>query len=83
MKKYRHFPLEYKQRIVQEVESGLRSKTAIAREEKLACSLIDRWQRQFREGTIVDHPNARERQLMKRTIGTKRKLPNRQWKLTF
>jgi|BogFormECP12_OM1_1039635.scaffolds.fasta_scaffold20637_1 transposase-like protein len=74
MKKYRHFPLEYKQRIVQEVESGLRSRAAIAREEKIACSLIDRWQKQIREGTMVDHPSAGERQLMKENDWYKKKV---------
>ena len=49
MKKYRHFPLEYKQRIVSEIESGQRTKSAIAREENLASSLIDKWQKQIRE----------------------------------
>ena len=74
MKKYRHFPLEYKQRIVQEVESGLRSKAAVAREEKIACSLIDRWQKQMREGVLKDHPSSRERQLMRENDWYKKKV---------
>jgi len=74
MKKYRHFPLEFKQRIVQEVENGLRNRATIAREEKISCSLIDRWQKQFREGTLVDHPSARERQLLKENDWYKKKV---------
>ena len=74
MKKYRHYPLEFKQRIVQEIESGHRTKSVIAREEKIACSLIDRWQKQFREGTLVDHPTARERQLEKELDRYKKKV---------
>jgi transposase-like protein len=74
MKKYRHFTLEYKQGIVQEIESGLRSKAAIAREEKLASSLIDRWQEQYRVGTLKDHPSARERQLEKELDRYKKKV---------
>jgi len=66
MKKYRYFPLEYKQRIVSEIESGQRSKAAIAREEHLASSLIDRWQKKVREGTLVDRLCACDRQLMKK-----------------
>jgi hypothetical protein len=31
MKKYRYFPLEYNQRIAQEIESEIRTKAAIAR----------------------------------------------------
>jgi transposase-like protein len=74
MKKYRYFPLEYKQRIVQEIESGLRTKAAIAREEHLASSLIDRWQKQVREGTMQDHPSQKERQLARELDWYKKKV---------
>lgn len=74
MKKYRYFTLEYKQRIVQEIESGLRTKAAIAREEHLSSSLIDRWQKQVHEGTMVDHPSVRERQLMRENDWYKKKV---------
>jgi transposase-like protein len=74
MKKYRHFSLEYKQQLVNELESGLRSKAQIVREEKLASSLIDRWRRQVRDGTLVDHPSAQERELMKENDWYKKKV---------
>lgn len=74
MKKYRHFPIEYRQRIVQEIDAGIRSKTAVIREEKLAGSLIDRWRKQVREGTMVDHPSARERQLERELERYKKKV---------
>src|SRR5271157_2374421 len=74
MKKYRYFPLEYKQRIVHEIESGQRTKAAVAREEHLSSSLIDRWQKQIHEGTIVDHPTGRERQLEKELDRYKKKV---------
>jgi transposase-like protein len=74
MKKYRYFPLEYKQRIVQEVESGQRTKAAVAREEHLSSSLIDRWQKQIREGTIVDHPSQSDRRLMRENDWLKKKV---------
>lgn len=74
MKKYRYFPLEYKQRIVQEIEGGLRSKATVSREEHLACSLIDRWQKQIREGTLIDHPSTRERQLERELDRYKKKV---------
>ena len=74
MKKYRRFPLEFKQRIVQEIDSGLRSRTAVAREEKISSSLIDRWRKQAREGTMVDHPSACDRQLMKENDWLKKKV---------
>jgi transposase-like protein len=74
MKKYRYFTLEYKQRIVQEIESGLRTKAAIAREEHLASSLIDRWQKQIREGTLRAHPTAQERQMARELDWYKKKV---------
>lgn len=74
MKKYRHFPLEFKQRIVQEIETGIASKASISRREKLSCSLIDRWVKQARDGTMIDHPNARERQLEKELDRYKKKV---------
>jgi len=74
MKKYRYFPLEYKQRIVHEIEAGQRTRAAIAREEHLSSSLIDRWQKQILEGTMVDHPSARERQLERELDRYKKKV---------
>jgi len=74
MKKYRYYPLEFKLRLIQEIESGLRSKAAIAREEKIACSLIDHWQKKVRDGTLVDHPSAPDRQLMKENDWLKKKV---------
>jgi transposase-like protein len=74
MKKYRYFPLEYKQQIVQEIESGVRTKAAITREEHLSSSLIDRWQKQVRDGTMVFHPSARERQLERELDRYKKKV---------
>ena len=74
MKKYRHFTLEYKQRIIQEIEAGQRSKAAIAREENLASSLIDRWHKHWREGTLMDHSSSRERQLERELDRYKKKV---------
>lgn len=74
MKKYRHFPIEYRQKIVGEIEAGIRSKAAVIREEKLSGSLIDRWRKQAREGTMVDHPSARERQLERELERYKKKV---------
>ena len=74
MKKYRHYPLDYKQRIVSEFESGNRSKAQIAREEKISPSLIDRWRKQYLEGTLRDYPSTRERQLEKELDRYKKKV---------
>jgi transposase-like protein len=74
MKKYRYFPLEYKQQIVNEIESGIRTKAAIAREEHLSSSLIDRWQKQIHEGTMIHHPSTKERQLERELERYKKKV---------
>ena len=74
MKQYRHFTLDYKQRIVQEIETGQRSKSAIAREENLSGSLIDRWQKKVRDGTLIDHASLHDRQLIKENDWLKRKV---------
>jgi transposase-like protein len=74
MKKYRYFPLEYKQRIVQELEAGQRTKAAIAREEHLSSSLIDRWKKQIHEGTMVDHPSPADRRLIRENDWLKKKV---------
>jgi transposase-like protein len=83
MKKYRHFSLEFKERIVQEIESGFRSKSAVAREEKLSSSLIDRWQKQFREGILRDHPTSQERQLTKELDWYKKKVAEQAMAIDF
>lgn len=74
MKKYRRYPLEYKQRILTELESGQRSKADIARGEKISPSLIDRWRKQSFEGTLRDHPSARERELERELDRYKKKV---------
>jgi transposase-like protein len=74
MKKYRYFPLEFKRRIVQEIDSGLRTRSAVAREEKISSSLIDRWRKQVHEGTMADHPSVRERQLERELDRYKKKV---------
>jgi transposase-like protein len=62
MKKYRHHSIEYKRQILAEIDNGIRTKAAVCREEDLACSLVDKWQRQAREGTLRDIPTVRERE---------------------
>lgn len=74
MKKYRHFPLEFKQRVLQEIESGSRTKAAVAREEHISGSLIDRWQKQSREGVLKDHPTSKERQMSRELDWYKKKV---------
>ena len=74
MKKYRHHSLEYKQKIIAEIESGQRSKSVIAREENISPSLIERWYNQFQQGTLREHPSRREKQLEKELDRYKKKV---------
>lgn len=74
MKKYRRFDIAYKQAIVQEIESGQRTTAQIAREENIASSLLDRWKKQIREGSLVERSTAKERQLERELDRYKKKV---------
>jgi len=50
-RKYRHHTLEYKQKIVQEIENNICSLSAVCRQESLAMTMVERWRQQAREGT--------------------------------
>ena len=65
MKKYRQFSEEFKRSLVAQIESGVISKAAAARENDISPSLINRWQKQIYEGRMQSSPTARERQLEK------------------
>lgn len=73
-KTYRHHSLEYKQQILSEIASGIRTKAAICREEHLASSMVDRWQKQAREGCLRDHPTPHEREQAKELDWYKKKV---------
>jgi transposase-like protein len=73
-KKYRHYPLEYKQQVIQEIESGQRTQAAVCREEQLSSTMIDRWRRQAKDGQLRDHSTARERQLERELERYKKKV---------
>jgi len=73
-RKYRHHTLEYKQKIVQEIENNIRSLSAVCRQESLAMTMVERWRQQAREGTLQDHSTARERQLEKELERYKKKV---------
>ena len=74
MKKYRNFDAAYKQRVVSELESGQRTLSQIAREDRISASLLQRWRKQIREGTLRDHFTVRERQQAKELDWYKKKV---------
>ena len=59
-KRYRQYEMGFKRQVVQEVESGMRTKTEAARKYDLSTSLIERWVARFREGTLVEKPTGTE-----------------------
>ena len=61
----RKFEAAFKQKIVQEIDSGKMSVNGAARAHQLSPSLIHYWQKQFRGGVLVDGPSAREKALEK------------------
>jgi len=63
-KQRRKFGSDFKRQIVQEVETGL-SLNEVARRHQIAPSLIIKWREHFRQGTLVDKPNSREKALEK------------------
>ena len=75
MKKYRNFDAAYKQQVVSELESGQRTLSQIAREDRISASLLQRWRKQIREGTLLrDRFTARERQQAKELDWYKKKV---------
>lgn len=61
----RKFDLEFKQKVVAEIESKATTLTAAAREHGISPTVIKYWQKQLLEGTLSSTPSAREKQLEK------------------
>lgn len=73
-KKYRQFTLEFKQSLVQQIESGQISATAAAREHAISPALILNWRQKFQAGALSATPSKRERELEKELDEYKRLL---------
>ena len=74
MKKYRQFSEEFKRSLVAQIDSGVISKAAAARDNDISPSLITRWQNQIHEGSMQSRPTVRERQLEKELDCYKKKV---------
>ncbi len=74
MKKYRRFSEEFKRSLVTQIDNGVMSKAAAAREHEISPSLLDRWQQQIHEGTMQVRPTARERQMERELDRYKKKV---------
>jgi len=73
-KQRRKFSTDFKRQVVQEIEAGMSTNEA-ARRYQISPSVIDQWKSHYRQGTLVDKPNAevkalrKENQLLKAKIG--------------
>lgn len=65
MKKYRSFTDDFKNQLIQEIDSGVISISQAARKHNIAPSLIDRWRKQIHEGSMIHHKTKQEKQLEK------------------
>jgi len=74
MKKYRQFTDDFKRGLVAQIDSGVVSKAAAAREHDLSPTLVERWCSQIHQGTLRYKPTKRERQLEKELDQYKKKV---------
>lgn len=62
-KKYKTYSNEFKRQLVSEIDSGVISLSEAARQHEVSRSLVERWRAKVHEGTLVDRPTTKERQL--------------------
>jgi transposase-like protein len=70
----RKFDLSFKQKIIQQVESGEISQSEAARKYQLSASLIQKWRQQIHEGELRDTPSKEMRLLQLENDRLKKKL---------
>lgn len=59
----RKFTIGFKQQIVDEIESGLITRTAAARKHEVSASVIERWVMKARIGELAEKPTSTEKSL--------------------
>ncbi len=59
----RKFTIGFKKQVVDEVESGLLSKSAAARKYEVSSSVIDHWIMKARDGVLNERPSNAEKAL--------------------
>jgi len=59
----RKFQVEFKQQLVQQIESGIITQSQAAREYQISASVIGHWRLRFHQGSLVERPSSRERVL--------------------
>jgi len=73
-KKYRSFSHQFKKELVEQIDAGVISQGQAARENDISPSLITRWRAQVHEGSLVEKPTAREKQLERELEQYKKKV---------
>jgi len=64
-KKYHSFNSEFKIELVADIDAGKYTVGEAAREHNISRTLVDRWLHQIHEGTFINRPTPREKQLEK------------------
>lgn len=59
----RKFEVEFKRRLVEQIEAGQITVNAAARQHQISPSVIQRWRAQYEANQLVDRPSSRERAL--------------------
>jgi len=62
-KKYKTYSNEFKRQLVSEIDAGVISLSEAARQHEVSRSLVERWSAKVHEGTLVDRPTTKEKQL--------------------
>jgi len=73
-KKRRSFPVELKQHIVREIETGALSLSGASRKYEVSATAIIRWREKFRAGCLTGKPSATEKALEKEVRELKEKV---------
>lgn len=56
MRTYRKFGVEFKKKLIEEIKSGLISRTQACRQHELSQTLIYRWTEQYEHGKLNNEP---------------------------
>jgi transposase-like protein len=72
-KRSRH-SFEFKKKVVEEFEKGLGTAQELGRKHGVHPISIYQWKKKFEEGTVVDLPTKRERELEKQLAEAERKI---------
>lgn len=70
----RSYTIQFKQQVVQQMESGLITQRAAAQRYAIDYCVLGRWREQFREGKLVDGSGRAEVALIEENLQLKRKI---------